>query len=583
MLERFLPGLRWMRDYRREWLRGDLFAGLTVGVMLIPQGMAYAMIAGLPPIYGLYSSTVPLLVYALFGTSRQLAVGPVALISLLVNTGVGQLAGSDPALFLSLAILLALMVGLMQLSMGAMRLGFLVNFLSHPVISGFTTGAALIIGFSQLKHLAGIPLPSTQALHVLLAALFAQLSQVHGLTLTLGLGAIALILAGKRLDPRLPGPLLAVVAGIAAVQAFSLGAAGVKIIGQIPSGLPMPGLPFATDSLLAYPGGLWAAVQSLAPIALTISLISFMESYAVALAIQRKHRNYEVDANQELIALGAANIGGSFFQAHPVTGGFSRTAVNDQAGAQTGMAAIISAVLIALTLLFLTPLFYNLPQAVLAAIILVAVYGLIDLKEVRYLYRNDRRDLFMLVATFGVTVTLGVEAGILAGVALSIADLVYRSSRPHYAVLGEYGGKGIFRNVQRFPEAIEPPNTLILRPDGQWFFANASFWQQAIRDNLAARPGTRVVILDASTVSAIDSTGLHSLGDVLEELNRHGMELRLSGLIGPVRDKLEHAGFFDKLGRERVFMTLPEAVAGRHASEDAVTGAVRTASRHGVA
>jgi SulP family sulfate permease len=324
-------------------------------------------------------------------------------------------------------------------------------------------------------------------------------------------------------------------------------------------------------------------VQRLAPIALTISLISFMESYAVARAIQRKHRNYEVDANQELIALGAANIGGSFFQAHPVTGGFSRTAVNDQAGAETGMAAIISAVLIALTLLFLTPLFYNLPQAVLAAIILVAVYGLIDLKEVRYLYRNDRRDLFMLLATFGVTVTLGVEAGILAGVALSIADLVYRSSRPHYAVLGAYGGKGIYRNVQRFPEALEPPNTLILRPDGQWFFANASFWQQAIRDNLASRPGTRVVILDASTVSAMDSTGLHSLADVWEELNRNGIELRLSGLIGPVRDKLDHAGFFDKIGRERIFMTLPEAVAGQHLSQEAVSGAVRTAPRQGKA
>jgi len=581
MLERWMPGLRWMRDYRREWLRGDLFAGLTVGVMLIPQGMAYAMIAGLPPIFGLYSSTVPLLVYALFGTSRHLAVGPVALISLLVNTGVGALAGGDPAVFLAMAILLAMMVGVLQMSMGLLRLGFLVNFLSHPVISGFTTGAALIIGFSQFKHLAGIPLPSTQQLHVLLGALFSQVQQIQGVTLALGVGAIAFILAGRRIDPRLPGPLLAVVAGIAAVHFFSLNDRGVNIIGQIPSGLPRPGIPFFSESLHNLPGGIWGVVQHLAPIALTISLISFMESYAVARAVQRKHRNYEVDANKELIALGAANIAGSFFQAHPTTGGFSRTAVNEQAGAQSGLAAIISAALIALTLLFLTPLFYNLPQAVLAAIILVAVYGLIDLKEVRYLYHNDRRDLVLLAATFLVTVTLGVEAGILAGVALSIADLVYRSSRPHYAVLGAYGGKGIYRNVQRFPEAIEPPNTLILRPDGQWFFANASFWQQAIRENVAARPGTHVVVLDAATISAIDSTGLHSLQDVWEELQRDGIALRLSGLIGPVRDKLEHSGFFDKLGRDHVFMTLQEAVAGRHLSEAAGSGAVRTASRSG--
>ncbi len=566
MWTRLIPGLSWMRSYRPEWFSGDLFAGLTVGVMLIPQGMAYAMIAGLPPIYGLYASTVPLVVYSLFGTSRQLAVGPVALVALLVSTGVGAMAEPGSEQFIALAVLLALMVGALQASMGLFRLGFLVNFLSHPVISGFTSGAALIIGFSQLKHLLGISLPSSQQLPPLIHYLATHLGQLHGPTLAVGLGGIAIIVLGKRLDPRLPGPLLAVVAGIVAVHFFNLGEHGIKVIGEVPSGLPAA----------AFPHWDWTAVQALLPTALTISLISFMESYAVARAIQRRHRDYTIDANRELLALGLANAAGSLFQAHPTTGGFSRTAVNDQAGAKTGLAAIISAALVALTLLFLTPLFRELPQAVLASIILVAVYGLIDFKEVRYLLRSDRRDLVMLLATFLGTVTLGVEAGILTGLLLSLADLIYRSSRPHYAVLGAYGKNGIYRNIERFPEVQEHPGMLILRPDAQWFFANVSFWQQVLRERLAERPDTRVLILHGPSIPDMDSSGLHLLSELLDECRQQDMTLRLSGLIGPVRDKLDRCGFFDRLGRENVFMTLGEAVSGAPADHDAQQGAVRT-------
>ncbi len=561
-----MPGLSWMKNYRPEWIRGDLFAGLTVGVMLVPQGMAYAMIAGLPPIYGLYASTIPLIIYALFGSSRQLAVGPVALVALLVSTGVGAVAAPDSPEYIQLTILLALMVGLMQLLMGLLRMGFLVNFLSHPVISGFTSGAALIIGFSQLKHLVGVPLPSTQQLHVLVLDFFRHIDQVHLPTLLLGLGGIGLILGARKLDKRVPGPLIAVLFGVLAVHFLHLGEQGVKVIGEVPSGLPSFGLPRGTLD----------AVWGMAPIALTIALISFMESYAVARAIQRKHRNYELSANTELVALGLANMGGSFFQAHPTTGGFSRSAVNDQAGANSGLAGIISALLVGLTLLFLTPLFRELPQAVLASIILVAVSSLIDFKELRYLYKNDRRDLFMMLATFLATITLGVEAGILTGVALSIADLVYRSSKPHYAVLGRYSKNGVYRNILRFREAEELPGILIIRPDAQWFFANTAFWHQIIRDRLAERPGTKVLIIYASSMPSLDSSGLHLLHELHEELKGEGITLRLAGLIGPVRDKLDRCGFFDVLDREHVYLTLGEAVEGVHSSEEALQAAVRT-------
>jgi SulP family sulfate permease len=567
-LSKVLPGLDWMRSYRSDWLAGDLSAGLTVGVMLVPQGMAYAMIAGLPPIYGLYASIVPLLVYALFGTSRQLGVGPVALVSLLVATGVAGLAEAGSPEYIGYAILLALLVGAIQFGLGFFRLGFLVNFLSHPVVSGFTSGAALIIGLSQLKHLVGINLPRTQRLHELVAELFAHAGEIHGPTVAVGLGGVALILLTKRFAKRVPGPLVAVVFGIVAVKALGLAGQGVRIVGEVPSGLPALSLP----SLDA------GALGALLPIALTIALISFMESIAVAKAIQRKHRDYDISANQELMALGLANVVGSFFQAYPTTGGFSRSAVNDQAGANTGLASIISAGLITLTLLFLTPLFHDLPKAVLASVILVAVFGLIDVKEARHLWHTDRRDLLMLAVTFAVTITLGVEAGILAGVVLSLADLIWRASRPHYAVLGRLPETGVYRNVRRFPEAAEDARVLVIRPDGQWFYANVPYWQEAIRKHLAERPNAEALVIDAGSLPEVDSTAQHFLFDLADELDRAGIELRFAGLIGPVRDRFARSGFFERLGAERFYLTVPEAVQGRHRHPDAAPAAVRTAA-----
>jgi len=344
-LKQFIPALSWLPNYKKENLKGDISAGLTVGVMLIPQGMAYAMIAGLPPIYGLYASTIPLIIYALLGTSRQLAVGPVAMVSLLTAAGIGTLAEGGTETYILLAVTLAFLVGLIQFLLGLFKLGFLVNFLSHPVISGFTSAAALIIGLSQLKHLLGIDIPRSHHVHEILLNAFERFDEINWLIFAVGIGGILIIKGIKLINKAIPGPLMAVLFGTLAVWGFGLAERGVKIVGEVPSGLPGFSLPTLDMDTL----------KILIPIALTIALVSFMESIAVAKAIQAKHRDYKVLPNQELIALGMANIGGSFLQSYPTTGGFSRTAINDQSGANTGLASIISAGLIILTLLFLTP------------------------------------------------------------------------------------------------------------------------------------------------------------------------------------------------------------------------------------
>ena len=550
-IKKYLPFLDWMKSYDRRDLSGDLSAGLTVGVMLIPQGMAYAMLAGLPPIYGLYASTIPLIIYALLGTSRQLAVGPVAMVALLISAGVAPLAeiGSDQ--YVTLAILLALMVGIFQLMMGVLRLGFVVNFLSHPVISGFTSAAALIIGLSQLKHLLGVDLGRSKFVHVILQQAFENLGNIHWPTFILGVVAIGVIIAIKKINKKIPGPLIAVFIGILAVYFLGLDEGGMKILKDVPSGLPK----------LSSPDLDMEAMTSLIPTMLAISLVGFMESIAVAKAIQAKHKNYEVVPNQELIGLGTANILGSFFSSFPVTGGFSRTAVNDQAGARTGLASIISAVLIILTLLFLTPLFYYLPKAILASVIMVAVFGLIDFKEAKHLWKHDKRDFAMLFVTFIATLALGIEEGILIGVVLSLVMVIYRAAYPHVARLGQIEGTDQFRNIERFEEAVDRPDLLIIRPDSQLFFANINFirdkwddWERPKGDNL------KCVVFNAKAVNAMDSSAVHFLEERFHDYSEKGVDFYISGLRGPLRDYLTKNGFIQHLGEERFFSHVNEAV-----------------------
>jgi len=545
---KLIPSVEWIKNYNKKWLSGDISAGLTVGVMLIPQGMAYSMLAGLPPIYGLYAVTIPLIIYALLGTSRQLAVGPVAMVSLLIASGVGQLseAGSDE--YITLSILLAFLVGSIQLSMGVFRLGFLVNFLSHPVIAGFTSSAAIIIGFSQFKHLLGVKI-SGEKFSEIFMQLLKEAGNIHIPTLIIGVVSVILLLLVKRVNKKIPGPLVVVLLGIIVVYLGSLTNQGVKIVGDIPGGLPS----FHIFSMN------WDSIQTLLPTAFTIAFVGFMESIAVAKAIQARHKDYKLDANQELKALGIANIAGSFFKSFPVTGGFSRTAVNDQAGAKTGLASIISASLIIITLLFLTSYFYYLPNAVLAAIIIVAVYGLIDFKEAKYLWKTDRTDFFLFISAAIGTLVLGIEEGIILGVILSLALLIFRVSYPHYSQLGLINDGREFINVLRDKNAKIDNKIVIMRFDAQLFFANINYFKEKVELLISERKNPEFFILDARPVSTVDSTAIHALHELIDELKSSGVTFIIANVIGPVRDKLASSGITDQIGKEKCFSSLFDA------------------------
>jgi len=550
-IDSILPGLKTLITYDKTNLRSDIAAGLTVGVMLIPQGMAYAMIAGLDPIYGLYAATIPILLYAFFGTSRQLAVGPVAMVSLLTASGVALLAEAGTEAYLGYVLVLAFMVGLIQFLMGVFRLGFLVNFLSHPVISGFTSAAAIIIGASQLKHLLGVSLPKSHLVHEIILEAFKQIDNVHWLTFLLGLGGIGIILLMKRISPSIPGQIVAVIISILVVSLFNLDAMGVAVVGEVPKGLPSFQIPMFS----------LASINSLLPIAIAISLVSYMESIAVAKAMQTRHKNYKLSPNQELIALGIANMGGSFFQSYPVTGGFSRTAVNDQAGAKTTLASIISALLVLLTLLFLTDFFYMMPKAILAAVILVAVVGLIDVKEAVHLWHTHRNDFWMLIATFLATLALGIENGILIGVTLSLVMVIFQSSYPHHAELGQVPGSEFYRNVNRFPEVQTRPDLLVVRFDASLFFGNSQRFRDALNEYVDQK-GDRLqaIVLNCESINTLDSTALKMLEEILYNAEKEGILLLFASVKGPIRDRLLNSEVFCKPSSNHFFMSIQDAV-----------------------
>lgn len=549
-LAKYIPAIRWMRTYNSQLFKGDLNAGATVGVMLIPQGMAYAVLAGLPPVYGLYASIVPILLYALLGTSRQLAVGPVAMVSLLVLAGVSEFADAGSERFIQLAILTALGVGIVQLLMGIFKMGFLVNFLSHPVLAGFTSAAAIIIGASQLKSLLGLEIPGSKMVYDVMYNVVINITEVHMITMAIGIGSVVIIQLLRSWKRSFPSALVVVFIGTLITALFGLNEHGVHIVGDIPGGLPgflVPQLNFAD-------------LSNLLPIILVISLVGYMESIAIAKSIAGKH-GYKIDANQELVALGTANIGGAFFQAFPTTGGLSRTAVNNQAGSVSGMASIISAGIIILTLLFLTPLFYYLPVAVLAAIIIVAVSGLFDWQTMKHLMKTDRRDLAMLAVTFLATLLLGIEEGIATGVFVSLTMLIYQSTRPHSAVLGQLGQSKNYRNVQRYPEAETSPDLLIFRFDSPLFFTNATAFSERLGEQLLHKDsGLKHLILDASAMSSIDSTGIHALEELVKETKSRGVKVLVAGAIGPFRDKLVRCGLLEEMGVENFFFDVAEAV-----------------------
>ena len=553
----------WLRQYHRADLPGDITAGIVVAIMLVPQGMAYALLAGLPPQLGLYASTLPPLLYAVLGSSNFLAVGPVAIASLMTATTLAPYAGGESQL--AAAMTLALLVGLLMLLTSVLRLGSLVNYLGHPVISGFTSGAAVVIAVSQLAHLTGLHLPAGLDLFGKLRFILGHLGLVNGMTTTVGVGAIILLillrrpLAGLLGHLHAPSALIETLTRTGALLVVVIGTlfvalldphleTGIQVIGDIPSSLPAPKLPHLDAAL-------W---QELLPDALMIAVIGFLESIAIAKALASKRRQ-KIAPNRELLALGVANLGAGLVGAYPVAGGFGRSSVNFHAGANTQLAAIITAILILLCILLFSPLFYYLPKAVLAAIVMMAVARLLDLDSLVRAWRYNRADALALLVTFAGVLVLGVEAGLLAGAMTAIALYLWRTSRPHIAIVGRVGKSEHFRNILRH-DVHTCPHILALRVDESLYFANAEFLQQRILEAVADHPQVEHVVLIASAVNFIDYSALESLQGLVHQLRDAGVRFHLAEVKGPVMDMLQRSGLLQELGAGRVFLSTHQAL-----------------------
>ena len=552
----------WLRQYRAGWLAGDLTAGLIVTVMLIPQSLAYAMLAGLPPQVGLYASILPLVAYAALGSSMTLAVGPVAVASLMTASALQPLALAGSPEYAAMAVQLALISGVMLLAFGVLRLGFLAYFLSHPVISGFITGSAVLIAIGQLQYILGVRIVGAGVMEKL-TGLVTSWQHANLPTVVTGVATLVfLLLARRAMAPLLErwgvpasmagllaklAPMVAVVVATAAVAMGRLDqTAGIAVVGAVPQGLPALALVLPDADTL---GLLWLP-------ALLIALVGFVESVSVAqsLALQRQQR---IVPNRELLGLGAANIASAVSGGYPVTGGFARSVVNFAAGAHTPLAGVVSAALMALVIAAFTGLFFHLPHAVLAATIIVAVTSLVDLDTLRRAWRYDRADALSLVGTALGVVVLGVEAGILAGVALSLGALVWRSSRPHMAVVGRVPGTEHFRNVLRH-KVETVPGLLALRVDESLFFANAVVVEDRIGEQLQLDPDLHHVLLICSAVNQIDATALEVLTELERSLAARGIVFLLAEVKGPVMDRLRTTDLGRRL-EGRVFLSVHEA------------------------
>ena len=509
------------------------------------------LIAKLPAIYGLYAALLPQIIYAVFGTSRQLAVGPVAMDSLIVAAGITAIANVPEDQYIFMAIALAFMMGVIQLALGVFRLGFLVSFLSKPVISGFTSAAAIIIGLSQFKHLLGADVERSNQIQTLLYNIVKKVPEINLPSLLIGLITIVLIVVLKKINKKIPTALVVVVLGIIIVQFFRLDNYGVQIVEHIPKGLPKFSIPTIDMQFFS----------QLLTLSATLALIAFMEAISIAKAMEERHGDYKINPNQELIALGLGNIVGSMFQSYPTSGGFGRTAVNDESGAKTNMAAIISAVVVALTLLFFTPLFYYLPKSVLAAIIIVAVYGLIDFKYPKELWVYKKDDLLMLIVTFITTLTIGIKEGILIGVLLSLILLIYRSARPHIAQCEQIEGTTYYKNIHRFENLNQHPEALIIRLDGQLYFANIEYFKDQLFKMMEAKGSElKLVVWNAEAVNHIDSSAVLMLRNLVAELRQKEILFAVSGATGPVRDILFKSKLVHDITKELMFAEVHKAL-----------------------
>ena len=564
LLARHLPILWWGRAYSREDLAGDLLAGVITAILLVPQGMAFGLLAGLPAQAGLYASILPPIVYALLGTSRTLAVGPVSVAAIMVAQALAALpAGAD---HISSALLLALLSGLILFALGLAQLGVLANFLSHPVLSGFTSAAAVIIIFSQLPNLIGLSLPGHLPFAEVPAAVVAGLARLNLPTLGLGLLSVALLLlSGAPLERALTrggisparagvigktAPLAVVAITTLFVDGFALDARhAVAVVGTLPAGLPALALEIPA----------WSTLAQLMPAATLIAIVGYVESVSIAKTLANRRRQ-AVDPNQELLALGAANLAAGVSGGMPVAGGFSRTMVNYNAGARTQAAAIVTALLVAALALFFTPLLAHVPKAALAAIIIVAVSRLIDVHTALAAWRYDRHDGAVLLATAAGVLLLGIEAGLTAGVVLSLLLYIWRASRPHLAVLGRLPGTEHFRNVKRYHDLETWPDLLLVRVDEHLSFANSTYLEQVLMEHVASAPALKHLVLACSGINGIDFSALEMLMKLAVSLKDAHVTLHLAEVKGPVMDKLRETGLLALIGPGRVFLSAHEAV-----------------------
>ncbi|KAF7131990.1 hypothetical protein RHSIM_Rhsim09G0158600 [Rhododendron simsii] len=621
-IELFLPCYRWIRAYKwKDYFQLDLMAGITVGIMLVPQSMSYAKLAGLPAIYGLYSGFVPIFIYAIFGSSRQLAIGPVALVSLLVSNALGNIVDSSDDLYIELAILLALMVGIMECIMGLLRLGWIIRFISHSVISGFTTASAIVIALSQAKYFLGYDIVRSSEIIPLIKSIISGADEFSWPPFVMGLIVLAILLVMKHLGKsrkylrflRAAGPLTAVVLGTAFVKIFN--PSSITLVGDIPQGLPK----FSIPKEFAY-------VKSLIPTAILITSVAILESVGIAKALAAKN-GYELDSNQEvrngtfqqyivlwvsisfshmmknniplpaiashglLFGLGVANICGSFFSSYPTTGSFSRSAVNNESGAKTGLTGVVMGIIMACALLFLTPLFEYIPQCALAAIVVSAVIGLlnilayrlppsllsghpamtkVDYDEAIFLWRVDKKDFLLWTITFATTLFLGIEIGVLVGVGVSLAFVIHESANPHVAVLGRLPGTTIYRNVQQYPEAYTYNGIVIVRIDAPLYFANTSYIKDRLRefelevDNSTKR-GPDVervyfVIVEMAPVTYIDSSAAQVLKDLHQEYKSRDIQTAIANPNREVLLTLARSGVVELIGKEWFFVRVHDAV-----------------------
>jgi SulP family sulfate permease len=549
IITKFLPFLKWF-PMSGNTLKTDLVAGITVALVLIPQSMAYAQLAGLPAYYGLYAAFLPGMIAALWGSSAQLATGPVAVASLLTASALAPLAAVGSEQFVALAILMALLVGLIQLTLGIFKLGVVVNFLSHPVIVGFTNAAAIIIGLSQLNKLFGVPMGRSEHFIQDIWGVLQQLGATHVPTFIIGVAAFAIMWGLKKYRPALPGVLIAVSATTLLSWAINFEAdMGGKVVGAVPSGLPGLGIPQFN----------WETIVKLLPSALVISLVGFMEAISIAKAMAAKTRD-RIDPNQELVGQGLSNIVGSLSQAFPVSGSFSRSAVNLGAGAKSGMSSVFAGLIVLVTLLFLTPLLYHLPQAVLAAVIMMAVIGLVNFKAIKHAWHAHKHDGVAAMVTFIATLAFAphLDNGIMAGAGLAIILYLYRTMSPRVAILGRYHD-GTLRDV-RVNNLPVSENVIAIRYDGSLYFANVPYFEDVILEAVARSPKAKHLLIVGDGINELDASGEEVVHHLVDRLRASGIRIAFSGLKKQVLDVMRHTGLFDDIGQKNIFANEDQAL-----------------------